>query len=1046
MKTNFWTNVVIALGSLCALTACGRAQSLQDIESWFAQARQAEAAGNYREAVALFHKVMEHGPRIWGARSPNVSATLNNLALNYVHLHEFDKAEKYYKESLEIADFVYGDDAPQYALGLNNLAIVYRKTYRFADAEKLIRQGLKIREKRLGKDHEDVANSLQTLANVYDDFEKFEEAESYHQRALRIMEQKYGRDHAELGDFLHDFAQHYKTRGRYDLAEPLLSRAAAIHEKVHGPNHPQFANTLNSFGNYNKDLGKFDEAEKHYLRALAIFEARLGKEHPSVADPLNNLGILYMEMNQNNRAAEYFHRAMVIREAKFGKDHPLVAASCNNLALVMKQMGLRAEAEKWLLESLRIREKHLGREHTSVAGALSNLGNSYADDRQFEKAEANYRRALSIYESKYGKSHSDVGMVLLNLASIFRDQGQNEKAAEYYQAALATKQSASGFSHLDINNSLYGMAIVQGRMRQFDAALQTMDELRKSTREFVAKSLPLLTVKEQVSFLRTIDSVNLHLGLTLALREPNSTAALAKSAEWLLNSKGSGQEALVQSTLFAKESRDPAAAKILNDLLGVRRELAILAMRAPLKDAEKNHQDRLAALTQREQSLAGQLRQSSGRLSNARWVALPEMRGRIPKDAVYIELARFQPYDLIEKPNDKTWFPARYVAWIIPAVGPIRLIDLGLADEIEKAIQSARAPLEEARKRIMENGEAEAAAEAHANLAALARLIVTPLLPHTGSFERWIISPDAALWLVPWAALPLNDQTYLAEKHAIRLVIGGRDLLADASQNRVQPNPSAIVADPDYDLELPGQNNGDAAANTSRFKRVRSLPGTAIEAAAVAERLETITGVAPSLLSGKDATVGNALKVARPRYFMLATHGFFRPVEELPVSERDRLLRTPEGLKRLPGLEDPLLRCGLMMAGCNSARNLSGAETGILTGREVISADLRGTELVVLSACETAVGDVRLGEGVAGLRQAFQLAGADAVLATLWSVPDLSSARLTARFFDGLAEKLPADEALRAAQRAEIDLRRKRTGAAHPYYWAAYTLTGRVKN
>jgi CHAT domain-containing protein len=205
------------------------------------------------------------------------------------------------------------------------------------------------------------------------------------------------------------------------------------------------------------------------------------------------------------------------------------------------------------------------------------------------------------------------------------------------------------------------------------------------------------------------------------------------------------------------------------------------------------------------------------------------------------------------------------------------------------------------------------------------------------------------------------------------------------------------------------------------------LPGTRAEGERVGRRL----GVRPLLSS---AALEERVKAcSSPRVLHLATHGFFLPDPQRDLNRLGRNLELMDigaapGLGRLigPGMESPMLRSGLALAGANTF--LRGgplpdeAEDGLLTAEDVTGLDLVDTELVVLSACETGLGAVHVGEGVFGLRRAFIVAGAKTLVMSLWKVPDLATAFLMDRFYDNLLTRgLDRDLALSAAQRATRD-------------------------
>jgi CHAT domain-containing protein len=590
--------------------------------------------------------------------------------------------------------------------------------------------------------------------------------------------------------------------------------------------------------------------------------------------------------------------------------------------------------------------------------------------------------------------------------------------------------------------------------RSADAA-DVIDRARRFSRAYVAQVLPILSSREQNDFLRIKDRGGYYRALSLGLRHAADQGLAARSAAWLLNGKAVIQQTSAEAILLARDSDDPATANLARRLADTRRQLARLTLTTsePGQDAEYKRQ--LQDLTAREQDLAKQLSKAGNRAANADpWVDHGKVVRALPPDAALIDIARFDVDDCktVIKPKER----GRYVAWISRAGQPVRVLDLGPAQEIDAEVAKVRKALADAPKGIRTKGEPEAEAALRESLQGLAKRVLHPLLPHVGKTKHWVVSPDGNLWLAPWSALPLPNGKYAIEEHSIAYVVSGRDLVVATARANVQPSAPLVFADPDFDLGRDqvvretraltrGQQPSDRTRGLSRALNLGTtprLPGTAAEAEAVAPRLRQYAGVEPRVYTNQQALAGVFQTARNPKVVLLSTHGFFLPTQEVEPAERD--LHGTEAVKAVPGVENPLLRSGLLLAGCNHAgRAGEGEDNGVLTGLQIVGTDLRGCELVVLSACETGLGDVRNGEGVAGLRQAFQLAGAEAVVATLWQIPDRQSAQLMIRFFDELAAKKDKTTALADAQRAMIEERRAKNGAAHPFFWAAFTVTGR---
>jgi CHAT domain-containing protein/tetratricopeptide (TPR) repeat protein len=1036
-----------------------------------------QLTGRYDQAEPLYRRSLEIREARLGKEHLDVAQSLNDLGLLYRAIGQYAKAEPLLQRSLAMREAKLGKDHTVVAQSLNNLALLYQTKGQYDRAEPLYQRSLAINETKLGKDHPGVALSLNNLALLYRDQGQYAKAEPICQRSLAIVEARLGKDHPDVALALNNLGWLYQIMGQYAKAEPLHQRGLEIRETRLGKEHTAVAQSLDSLAMLYQRLGQYAWAEPLYQRSLAILEARLGKDHPDVAQALNNQGILYELMGQYGKAESLHQRSLEIREARLGKDHPAVSQSLNNLGRLYQLMGQYAKAEPLSQRSLAIREAKLGKDHPTVAVTLNDLATLYREQGQYAKAEPLYQRSLAIAEARVGMDHPEIVRPLSGLATLYRDQGAYAKAEPLYLRSLHILAVKVGKDHPDVAKTVSDLAWLYAAQGDWPQAARTMDGQRRATRLFADQVLPLLSELEQLRFLDQ-QIPRLDAALTLAWSRPGDPYLLDFSATWLLNAKGVAQQALAERVLLERQAADPARQKAVRRLHAVRQERAALALQIPEAGQEANRLRRLEELAREQSDLEQELRRAGGEMSPTGWCELGPVRGALPGDAVLIEIGRFRVARFKAADNEKRqpWGPVHYAAWVIPprGQGDVQLVDLGEAEKIDQAIAALRKEFrlcqspETETNPILRRGEPDAEKQLRPALAEVSRRVLEPLRKHIDGRRQWLVSPDGALWLVPWAALPLDDRTYVLEKHTVRYLVSGRDLVTPGFQGKVQRDASVIMADPDFDIEpkeataltakLLGKqpsaddgrpvalDNPQGARSSSAVGRVGRLPGTAAEATAIKPKLQTYAGEEPWVYRGKNALEGVFKSFHSPKVVLLSTHGFFLDDQEFKGDDRGDLdgskrpLLTKDG--KLP--ENPLLRCGLLLAGCNQATQArAGQEDGVLTGLEIVGCDLRGTELVVLSACETGLGQVRNGEGVAGLRQAFQLAGAQTVVASLWQVSDRDTALLMTDFFDGLAKGKSKAEALREAQLARIKAHRDRDGAAHPFFWAAFTVTGR---
>jgi CHAT domain-containing protein/Flp pilus assembly protein TadD len=810
-----------------------------------------------------------------------------------------------------------------------------------------------------------------------------------------------------------------EIQGKYSEAIPLVQRSLLLWEKALGAEHPTVAYSLNYLATLYKEQGNYNGAEPLYLRALAINEKVEGKDSPIVASILNNLAGLYQYQGNYSGAEPLLRRSLAIDEKKQGKEHPDVATVLNNLALLYQAQKNYAQAEPLLQHALAIREKGLKPENTLIASSLSNLAVVYGKQGKYNQAEPLLQRALTIVEKALNPDHPNIAFVLNNLAELYATQGKYSQAEPLLKRSLAIREKALGQNHPLVANSLNNFArLYQG---QGNIARAVEFNHRSSNIEEHNLALILSTGSEsrKRDYIATLTgSTNTTISLHIQ-SAPNNPQAARLALTTILRRKGRVLDALTDSLQALRNRLNPDDLLLLDALATTRSQLANLTFKGAENTPPEQFRNQIATLSAQEQQQEATIsRRSAEFRTQNQPVTVEAVQKLIPADAVLVELVLYKPYRIKAAKESEVFGNPRYVAYILQSQGEPKSVDLGDAETINIAVTEFRHTI---RTKIGSEIPFKKAART------LDAILMQPIRQQLGNQRHILLSPDSQLNLIPFAALIDENDRYLLEKYEINYLSSGRDLIKLQAKLSSKENP-VIVANPQFDR--PGNPPTVLVASNTRGKRLRTSPtlvtlrfGAIANTAQEAKVIATILPHA-QLLTGSDATENAIKQLHAPNILHIATHGFF--LEDAPAIQGEK---APIG-------DNPLLRSGLALAGFNLRK--SGNEDGVLTALEVAGLDLVGTKLVVLSACETGLGDVANGEGVYGLRRALAIAGAESQLISLWVVDDFATKELMMSYYRRLQKNVGRSAALR-----QVQLEMLNNPQYHrPYYWATFIPSG----
>lgn len=787
-----------------------------------------------------------------------------------------------------------------------------------------------------------------------------------------------------------EVAQLYKER-KYNAALERAKRVLSIAEKELPPTHRELAQSLNNLAAVSQVRGNYWRAEQYLRRALAINEQVLEPEHPDLAAALNNLATLYYAMKEYDRAEPLLRRVLAIYEKVWGLEHRDVATILNNLAVLYAATGDHSRAERLHQRALKIRRKVLPPPHPDLAQSLNNLAMLYETTREYDRALPLLREAVLLHEQGLGSEHLDVATSLHNLALLYRAKGDVGQAIP-----LLTRAT-------DI------------RERHITLFLATGSEEQK--RAYMA----MLSGD-------TDAAVSLHVQAA-----PHDPQALRLALTTVLRRKGRVLDAMADAVSAVRRHLSPQDRVLLDQLTSIRSQFATLVLDGPGAVGAAQQRQLLIQLTERAQELEEAIcaRSTEFRVQTQP-VALEHVQAAIPQDAALVELVAYRPYEPKERKQKERWGRPRYVAYLLRRQGEPLWVDLGEAQVIDRKVTQLRRALSDPNRQ-----------EIKKLARALDEELLRPLRQLLGETRTVFLSPDGALHLLPFGALVDEQDRYLLETFTFIYLTTGRDLLWLGGRPPAQGTP-VIVANPAFGeaAEIQSARSAGIALRPEPRRTVElagmqftPLPGTAAEARALEKVFPQAT-----VLTGAEATETALKGLHRPSFLHIATHGFFledkREMSLSPGGEVELRLPGYRQSQDMVGVKNPLLRSGLAFTGAN--RRQEGAEDGLLTALEAAGLDLWGTQLVVLSACETGVGDVQNREGVYGLRRAMVMAGAESQVMSLWKVGDEATRDLMVAYYKRLLNGEGRAEGLRQAQLAMLWSKKH----SHPFYWAGFIMSG----
>jgi CHAT domain-containing protein len=1010
---------VCLLLPLMALAQPETAVLRQQLDSLSKAALQLAGQRSFDQALEINTSALRLARDSGGLQSALYGDACLDRGVIFLQKGDYPQAETQFLESEKVYIAALGPEHRLRVLAADNLSDVYLRIGNFEKSEYYHLLVKDIREKTSGKNHKDYISALGNLANLYTEMGEFERADPLYIENLHLREQLNGKDHRDYATALNNWGLNFLKSGRHRLAEPLLLEAFHIRERVLGKQHPHYASSLNNLGQLYTEKGDYERAEPFLIQAKDARREIFGEQHPAYSWSLNNLAQFYLAVASYDKSEPLLREAIELKAQTLGLSHPDYAKSLLNLARLHARKGHYELAEPLLLEGLRIYADKLNEQHPDYLSGLHYLAVLYADMGKNDEAEQILLQEKKAREQSGGTSHPQYALCLQTLGELDQRNSHWAKAENHYAEAAAILNQSVGAVHPAQAGLSRQNAYLYRAAGQYERAAQHAIEAATIEQTLLMRAVRYMSERDLTAYAESLSETR-PLLYELAAWQPSLTGLCYDDALFI---KGFLLNAASEIRRLA--ASDSLASEKMEELRAWHRRLAAEYVR-PVSE-RKNVTDWVNQAEVLEKELTRTVAGYAQAVQKTTW---QEVQQALQPGEAAVEFVHYQMADA----EDSTMYAALVVRPGWPQPRWVALFE-------EKKLAA-----------LLSASQGENKAEWIQNLYAgdrytrLYDLVWQPLEAVLQDVTTVHYSVSGLLHRIPLDAVSIppllrgeERSETLSDRYQLLRLNSTRSLAHPVSPS-VLGGDALIYGGIDYETDtLAAQTTTPMAArsplpdSTLRGEGWGYLKWTEVETAAIASIL-TEAGMNALLYQGRQATEASLKQAATPRILHIATHGYFFPD---PVLGKQKLDQATSAVK---SSEQPLIRSGLILAGGNYAwkygRPLqTSEEDGILTAYEISQMDLSTTELAVLSACETGLGELRGYEGVYGLQRAFKLAGSRYLLMSLWQVPDFQTQELMTAFYTKMIDdQMSIPDAFQAARQA---LRKK---YPNPFYWAGFVL------